>query len=95
LIFQYIKNNLNLVGYLNIACYGAYGYPQNKSGGFYSNIPIILKTDKREPTYETQWEDITKEQYEKWMEHVESLKLLGSTGDTRVVRFKDGKYQRR
>lgn len=95
LLFQYLRVNLKLKGYLNVACFGAYGFPQNKSGGFYSNIKIELKKDKKPPTYETQWEDITKKQYDDWMKHVEELKKLGSSGDTRVVRYKNGKYQRR
>lgn len=95
LLFQFLRINLKLKGELNIACFGGYGYPQNKSGGFYSNVKVDLKQEKREPTYETQWEDITKKEYDDWIEHVESLKKLGSSGDRRVVRFKDGKYQRR
>lgn len=95
LLFQFLRVNLNFEGFLNIACYGAYGFPQNKSGGFYSNIKLDLKKDKREPTYETQWENITKEDYDNWINHVEYLKTLGSSGDRRVVRYKNGQYQRR
>ncbi len=95
LLFQFLKVNMKLKGYLNVACFGAYNFPQNKSGGFYSNVKIDLSTNKREPTYETQWEDITKKEYEDWIKHVEEFKKIGSSGDKRVVRFKNGKYQRR
>lgn len=95
LLFQFLRVNLKLKGYLNVACFGAYGFPQNKCGGFYSNIKFKLNQTKKPPTYETQWEDISKKQYDEWIKHVADLVKLGAVGDTRVVRFKNGKYQRR
>ena len=95
LLFQYLSVNLGFSGYLNIACFGSYNFSQNKSGGFYSNVKIDLLNKKIPPTYETQWENITKEEYDNWIAHVNELKKLGSTGDKRVVRYKNGIYQRR
>lgn len=87
MLFQYLRVNLKLKGNLNIACYGSYGYPQNKSGGFYSNAKIELKKDRRPRTYETQWEEITKKYYDDWIKQVEyKQKHLGGSGDKRHVK---------
>ncbi|SJZ53476.1 hypothetical protein [Mycoplasmopsis verecunda] len=95
MLFQYLSVNLGLKGYLNIACYGSYDFPQNKSGGFYSNIKMNLKTQRRERTYETQWEEVTKEYYDNWINQVKEKAKLGGTMDTRHVKMVDGKYYRR
>lgn len=88
LLFQYLKNNLEFDGFLNIACFGSYGFPQNKSGGFYSNISIDLKKNKKPPTYETQWEEISKKYYDDWIKNVNyKQKYLGGSGDKRHVKF--------
>ncbi|OAB48993.1 hypothetical protein [Mycoplasmopsis gallinarum] len=95
LLFQFLEINLNFKGFLNIGCYGAYGFPQNKSGGFYSNIEIELDKTRRPRTYETQWEPVTKEYYDNWIKSVVEKSKLGGTMDTRHVKFKNGKYYRR
>ena len=101
MLFQYLNVNLNFPGFLNVACFGSYGFPQNKSGGFYSNIKIPLKTEKKPRTYETQWEEVSKEYYENWIQNVNyKQKYLGGSGDKRhvkFIKFSDGttKYYRR
>ncbi|MFV8413897.1 hypothetical protein ACNQ2B_00385 [Mycoplasma sp. Z707] len=95
MLFQYLEVNLNFKGYLNVACYGSYDFPQNKSGGFYSNIKIPLKKERREKTYETQWEEISKEYYDNWIDQVKEKAKYGGTMDTRHVKIIDGKYYRR
>ncbi|MGZ9763333.1 hypothetical protein ACXYRP_03530 [Mycoplasma sp. 5912] len=101
MLFQFLRVNLGLNGYENVACYGAYDFPQNKSGCFYSNIKIELKKDRRPRTYETQWEEVSKEYYDKWIENVEYKKnYLNGSGDFRHVKkvldeFGCYKYYRR
>lgn len=87
LLFQYLDVNLNFKGFLNIACYGSYDFPQNKSGGFYSNIEIKLNKNKRPPTYVTKWEEITKEYHDNWLDNVRYKKEnLNGSGDRRHVK---------
>ncbi|MHA3786268.1 hypothetical protein [Mycoplasma sp. HF14] len=95
MLFQYLRANLNFQGNLNIACYGSYDFPQNKSGGFYSNIEIPFKKERRERTYETQWEEVTKEYYDNWITQAKEKAKIGGTMDTRHVKIIDGKYYRR
>lgn len=87
LLFQYLKINLKFKGILNIACYGSYDFPQNKSGGFYSNIRINLKKEKKPPTYVTKWEEVTKKYHDNWLKQVKYKKdFLNGSGDKRHVK---------
>ncbi len=86
LLFQYLQVNLHLTGFLNVACFGAYGFEQNKSGGFFSNIEIPLNKQKRPPTYYTAWEEVSEEYFNNWMAHVLELKEQGSSGDRRHIK---------
>ncbi|WP_051789166.1 hypothetical protein [Mycoplasma buteonis] len=95
MLFQYLDVNLGLKGHLNVACYGSYGFAQNKSGGFYSNLEIQLKKERRPATYETQWEEVTKEYYNNWIAQVKEKAKIGGTNDTRHVKIINGKYYRR
>ncbi len=95
MLFQYLSVNLNFKGFLSIACFGAYGFPQNKSGGFYSNVKIELDKTKRKPTYETHWEEISKEYYDAWVKQVKEKGLLGGSLDFRHVKKINDEYYRR
>ncbi len=87
MIFQFLKINLQLDGFQNVACFGSYGFPQNKSGCFYSNIEIDLKKEKRPATYYTAWEEVSKEYHDEWLKNVEYKKIYqGGSGDRRHVK---------
>lgn len=100
MLFQFLRVNLNFKGFENIACFGAYGFAQNKSGCFYSNVKFKLDRTKKPTTYQTMWEEVPKEYYDEWMDLVEYKKNnLNSSGDRRHVKKEiiDGieKYYRR